>query len=95
MTNKFTGWDSIRHYIDTAIDQGLRIKNPSELEAAVNSFTSVVVELAEKATPQKDLVANRESLYPRQIREILEDGGKTEGDGNGSATQLTKLCSIS
>jgi hypothetical protein len=72
VVNRLTDWDRMRETLDQTTNLRIRIKTPEDLDAATNSFTETVIQAASEATPIKNIVTNREVLYPLEIREMVK-----------------------
>lgn len=96
LCNKRTNWEQFQAIINTNINLKHRIKEPHEIEKAVQHLTEVIQDAAWKSTPDDKKITTHDHNIPLQIKEILNEKRRARAKWQRSRnprdkTQLNRL----
>lgn len=75
LVTKQTNWDYFREVLESLINVKTRLRTESDLEKAVEVYTSSIYNAAKIATPSSNLASQPRSTisYPLEIRQLVDD----------------------
>jgi hypothetical protein len=76
LTNKRTDWDLFRSTLEETTTLSVKLKTPSDIEVVVLKLTNDITEAAKVTTPIIPRGNYRETTYPFEIRELVQQKSK-------------------
>jgi hypothetical protein len=73
LTSPKTDWNAFRTRIDENIKLCIKLKQPDDIDEAVNSFTCLIQEAAWRSTPPETPGKDPVSFTPSHIRELVAE----------------------
>lgn len=79
LISKQTNWELFNEYIEANINPNMRIKNPEELDDAVEHFTSIIQKAAWYSTPTKTSQEDNSTSVPLHIKQLISKKRRARG----------------
>jgi hypothetical protein len=90
LTTPKTDWNAFRTHIDESIKLNIKLKQPDDIDEAVNSFTYLIQEAARRSTPPENPEKDPISFTPLHIRELVAEKRRARNRWQRSSNPVDK-----